>query len=282
MSAYLAMLDLLLEEGAALLPPAFVERQVRFVEARQCTDGGFPGRQSDADLYYTDFALRVLTLCAPHSAALPRAAHYLAQCPPPTDHISAFCLLNGARMLERRGITVPQPAFTPNLGCPTSAYQIFLNALCREMRGEPQMVNEAALQALRGADGGYGDRPGEVRGQTNATAAALGTLVLWERVAAIDLPAVTAFLTGMQAADGGLCAHGLIAAGDLLSTFTGVLTLVNLGGIEGLRLAEIGRFTQRLACAGGGFRGALADAEPDVEYTFYGLGTLALLAQCLR
>ena len=39
-----------------------------------------------------------------------------------------------------------------------------------------------------------------------------------------------------------------------------------------------GRFAAALEGSGGGFRAAVWDSAADVEYTFYGLGTLALFA----
>ncbi|HOF87171.1 MAG TPA: prenyltransferase/squalene oxidase repeat-containing protein [Armatimonadota bacterium] len=285
MSAYLATLDRLLADGVTRLPRPFVARQVRFIERRQGADGGFPGRQGGADLYYTDFALRVLTLCAPDSPAVPRAARYLAACPAPTDLVHVCAALHSRRLLRRCGYHVGRdvPGVLPPFPPLDSAYRIFLAALCCALRGEPFPHQETAvrrLRALRGGDGGFAGQPGEACGQTNATAAALGALALWARLGEEDT-AATVFLAGMQAEDGGLRAHAALAAGDLLSTFTGLLTLATLGDMAALRLGEVGRFTRGLACPDGGFRGAPGDAEADSEYTFYGLGTLALLALCL-
>jgi hypothetical protein len=45
-----------------------------------------------------------------------------------------------------------------------------------------------------------------------------------------------------------------------------------------VRLGDLGRFVRSLSSPEGGFRGAPAATQPDVEYTFYGLATLGLLA----
>jgi geranylgeranyl transferase type-2 subunit beta len=53
--------------------------------------------------------------------------------------------------------------------------------------------------------------------------------------------------------------------------------LGELGATERLDTAAVGRFVRTLERPGGGFFGAAWDDTPDVEYTFYGLGTLALI-----
>lgn len=274
MSAYLSTLDALLADGLARAPRAFLDRQACFIEGLQGANGGFCGRQDGADLYYTDFAVRVLALCAPASPALARVPAYLAALPPPRDVIETFSLLNCARLLR---VSLP-PVHRAALPAPVGAYRVFLTALCREMLGEA-LDDPAALLALRRDDGGFAERPGETQGQTNATAAALGALMLGEQTARADLPAIRRFLVGMQADDGGLRAHRGIGDGDLLSTFTGVLSLAGIDGVAELNLGSLGRFMQRLAASDGGFRAALHDDMPDAEYTYYGLGTLAILYQ---
>jgi geranylgeranyl transferase type-2 subunit beta len=62
-----------------------------------------------------------------------------------------------------------------------------------------------------------------------------------------------------------------------LSTFTGALTLADLGAYGEIDAAAARRFVESMELAGGGFRGGAWDEGTDVEYTFYGLGALALL-----
>jgi geranylgeranyl transferase type-2 subunit beta len=64
---------------------------------------------------------------------------------------------------------------------------------------------------------------------------------------------------------------------DLLSTFTGTWTLAQLGALERIDTEAVLAYAQSLEAAEGGFRGGLWDERTDVEYTFYGLGILALL-----
>ena len=90
------------------------------------------------------------------------------------------------------------------------------------------------------------------------------------------------FLSDMQDMDGGLLANSRIPVADILSTFTGVLTLADIDYLDVIDAAAALRFTQSLERPEGGFLAALWDETPDVEYTFYGLGCLALLTPAAR
>ena len=88
---------------------------------------------------------------------------------------------------------------------------------------------------------------------------------------------VRAFLAEVKSGEGGFQANTRIPFADGLSTFTGLLTTQDLG-LEGLYgPARVETFITSLELPTGGFRGALWDQAADVEYTFYGLGTLGLL-----
>jgi geranylgeranyl transferase type-2 subunit beta len=63
----------------------------------------------------------------------------------------------------------------------------------------------------------------------------------------------------------------------LLSTFTAIVTLGDLQALHELQLPLVQRYINSLAIGGGGFHGAALDPATDVEYTFYGIGSLALL-----
>jgi geranylgeranyl transferase type-2 subunit beta len=86
------------------------------------------------------------------------------------------------------------------------------------------------------------------------------------------------FLVQVKSDEGGFQANKRIAFADGLSTFTGLLTCQDLGlgdVVEPRRIVSF--FNEWLEFPTGGFRGASWDEKADVEYTFYGLGTLALL-----
>ena len=66
--AYLELLDGILRAGVHGLGEGFASAQAAWIECVELPGGGFAGRRGDeADLYYTDFALRALDLVAPLS-----------------------------------------------------------------------------------------------------------------------------------------------------------------------------------------------------------------------
>jgi geranylgeranyl transferase type-2 subunit beta len=298
-SPYLDMLDALLRPGVSGLSARFVESQVRFVAGCQQSDGGFRGRDGGSDAYYTDFALRTLAWLAPDHGALGPAAGYLARRPrPPRSVVECFNVLHAHRLLEGAGQAGGAPdalrltewlygQLLPTGGFArwpddqrASAYHTFLGALCFQMLGgEMPAVEDAAgaLAALGRPDGGYAELAGESASQTSATAAAVAFLLMHDALPEDDAAKPAQFLAAMQSADGGLKPHAAVGAGDLLSTFTGLLTLWGLGGLATIDLAAVARFLRATAHPAGGFVSCLGDRSPDVEYTYYGLGTLALL-----
>ncbi|MGA2031835.1 MAG: prenyltransferase/squalene oxidase repeat-containing protein [Thermoguttaceae bacterium] len=315
-SVYLDALDELLRSGVADLSARFIATQVRYVAGCQQPDGGFAGRQGASDEYYTDFALRTLALLAPGHDAFRRAADYLVRWPgPPRDMVQCFTLLSATRSLEQslpsplagegqgvRGLgqdtellsadplwaiewlyahLLPSGGFARYTDDQrVSAYHTFLGALCFQMLGHDMPAIEdaiSAVAALARADGGYAELAGQTASQTNATAAAVALLMMRDALPAERAAKTARFLARMQSGDGGLRSHDAARGGDLLSTFTGLLTLLGLGGLDQVDLAGVARFLKRAAHRDGGFLACFGDDCPDVEYTYYGVCTLALL-----
>jgi geranylgeranyl transferase type-2 subunit beta len=288
MSGYLELLDGLLRTGLEGLSPAFRQAQATYVVSQQRPDGGFPGRRGPSDLYYTDFALRLLALLDPDPVALAAAARYLAHIPAPTDVVACFNLLNCRRLLVEYGHEVQldlHAVLDVLRGRATrGAYHTFLAALCWEMLGQTAPQAEAAVEmiaGLQGAGGGFREQAGEGVEQTNATAAAVAYLLMRDALSEQRGRAATDFLATMQAADGGFLAHPAAPGGDLLSTFTALATLAGLDAIERVDLTAVARFLRQTAAPGGGFKAAPADTEADLEYTYYGVGCLALMQAAL-
>ncbi len=328
MIRYLDMLDALLSSGLEGLSRTFVDSQISFVTAQQQLDGGFPGRLGASDLYYTDFALRILTLLAPQHTAIARTGEFLRThlddrlswhgrlahgggtpthlsspekaadgLASPADLIESFSLLNSFRLLKNRGQPTPDDttailaliqsyqATTGGLsrmpsGHEVSAYYTFLGALCYDCLEQemPDAANAVvAIKSLENAAGAFAELPGQPDPQTNATAAAVAFLGMQQAVTNADLGPTAAFLCRMQLADGGLKAHANAETSDLLSTFTGMLTLAMTENLGRLDVPSAARFVRSTAAPGGGFRSSPDDPEADIEYTFYGLGCLALL-----
>jgi geranylgeranyl transferase type-2 subunit beta len=113
---------------------------------------------------------------------------------------------------------------------------------------------------------------------TNPTAAAIGLLKLLDRLDDATRQRTTDFLLDMQTDEGGLRANTRIPIADVLSTFTGLLTLADLDALAEVDLTAAAGYVREMESPSGGFRGAAWDDGIDVEYTFYGLAALALLA----
>lgn len=305
MSPYLQQLTLRLAAGVLQLPEAVRGVHADFIRSRQRSDGGFPGREGDSDLYYTGFALRSLFLLGELSGPVAdRAAEFLrSRWQPKQNVLDLLSLVYGATLLEwSAGLDVygsPTPpwqdaiahalhqlrrddggfAKTPEGGA-SSTYHSFLVALCLQLLGRPLPRPERLVEFIRSQQcegGGFRDIRAAKRAGTNPTAAAIGVLKLLDALDHAVAHDTIDFLSDMQSPEGGLLANTRIPVADLLSTFTGVVTLSDLGGLKAIDTSAAWRFARSLERPQGGFRGAVWDPDADVEYTFYGLGCLALL-----
>ncbi len=313
--SYLAELTLRLAAGAANLPEDVRLRHAGYLASQQEIRGGFPGRQGPGDLYYTGFALRGLALVGAldEPVAARTAAFVQARLGDPLPAIDFLSLVFSAVLLEAiAGIDVfsragadrkervaraLEPlrrvdgsyAKTPG-GAHGSTYHTFLAAACKQLVGlpldeGPEMARWIASQ--RRADGGFVELAPLEHSGTNPTAAAIGLLRLLSesegpRIAGLDEPTrvgAARFLAAMQNFEGGLRANTRIPAADLLSTFAGLVALVDLDALAQIDRDAARRYVRSLELAEGGFRGGIWDDRADVEYTFYGLATLALLAE---
>jgi len=306
-STYLQQLTVRLGTGVGRLAPETRELHGRFLKQAQHDDGGFAGRMGESDLYYTSFALRALAILGElHGEVAQRARAFLrgrlGGREPLIDHISlvfAAALLDAAAGLEVFG--VEGPAWKEQLasriiqlrredggfakgpqGAASSTYFTFLALLGLELINHPcpdPAGVVAFIRAQRDAQGGFREIRVGKRAGTNPTAAAIGVLRMLDALDKATCQQTAQFLADMQDDDGGLLANARIPIADVLSTFTGLLTLCDLGELPRIDLLRARRFAQRLEHPRGGFLAAPWDESRDVEYTFYGLGCLALLAQ---
>ncbi len=178
----------------------------------------------------------------------------------------------------------------------SSIYHTFLALACKQLF-QPQEDSQLGADSTedvyrlvcsrRRDDGGYVEIEQMRQSGTNPTAAAVAILRIigrlddpaqeFARESAID------FLAAMQTPEGGFRANTRIPVADLLSTFTALAALDGLTGNGVKKLSDLvdlpaaRRYAEGLETPGGGFRGGAWDDSADVEYTFYGLGTLALL-----
>ncbi|MSQ93942.1 MAG: geranyl transferase [Gemmataceae bacterium] len=307
MSQYLQDLSTRLAEGIARLPKSLRERQAVYLVSKQNADGGFSGREGESDLYYTGFALRglaVLDALTPEIGV--RAAGFLRDClSRQTSVVDFFSFLYSCSLVQATGgvdVLADSAADWPSRVADTlvmfrtsdngynkspgatsgSTYHTFLVGLCFEMLGRSLPNPDDVLrfvESRRREDGGYVEVAAMRRSGTNPTAAAIGLLHLLNRVdlAGADFEPTIDYLAEMPSMEGGLRANDRIPLADLLSTFTGCWTLAQLGALGRINLDQAYHFVESLERPEGGFLGGAWDEATDVEYTFYGLGSLALL-----
>jgi geranylgeranyl transferase type-2 subunit beta len=305
---YLQHLTLRLGNGLERTSEDWRAMHARFVRAAQQSDGGFAGREGGSDLYYTAFALRSLALLGElegHVAA--RAARFLqTRLAGQVQVVDFLSLIFGAFVLNlSSGLDVfaLQPKRWPlgvgealerlrrsdggyaktAEGQASSTYHSFLVVLCQQLleqpTPEPRRLTDF-VHARRREDGGFVEMSVMKRSGTNPTAAAVGLLNIFSALDEETRASTVDFLAEMQTDEGGLRANTRIPIADLLSTFTGLLTLADLGHPEEIDLPAARRYVDSLQLPTGGFHGAAWDSDQDVEYTFYGLGATAILAGC--
>jgi len=306
MSGYLERLTLRLTEGIGLLPEEVRTRHAGYLKGAQRPDGGFAGREGPSDLYYTGFALRGLAITGElYGDIAEKAAEFLRGRLSGRESIVDFLsLIYGAMLVESAsGLNVfaeapPQwrSAVAETLeklrrddggyaktaeGMASSTYHTFLVLLCRELLEQPVPAPErihAFLLSQQAEGGGFREIRASKRAGTNPTAAAIGALQMLGGIAPEIREATLDFLCEMQTDEGGLRANTRIPIADLLSTFTGLVTLIDLDATQEIDLTAARRFVASLECPQGGFHGAAWDPAHDVEYSFYGLGCLGLFA----
>jgi geranylgeranyl transferase type-2 subunit beta len=302
---YLEQLTIRLAHGVAALPEATRQRQADWLVAQQRPDGGFAGREGGSDLYYTGFALRSLAVLGQLDGLVAeRAAAFLRQKLAGQETIIDFLsLIYGASLIQSAsGIDVfaaaspdwrakvaaqfetlrrPDGGYAKGAeGVASSTYHTFLVTICLQLIEQPFPEPARAVSFIlsqQADEGGFREIRASKRAGTNPTAAAIGVL----RIAGALTDEIRAetidFLADMQSDEGGLCANTRIPFADLLSTFTGVLTLQDLGAADEINHAAALRYVRSMEREAGGFHGAALDEATDAEYTFYGLGALALL-----
>jgi geranylgeranyl transferase type-2 subunit beta len=306
---YIEALGVRLASGLAELPEAQRMKHTRYLLSRQEQDGGFAGREGGSDLYYTGFALRAIAgLGSLQGETAERGARFLrdrwAEDLPAADLAS---LVYGVVSLEvsagidvfpevdawRDRVAAAWDRLRRNdggyakssLGFASSTYSTFLALTCLQLvdRFPLQTQQSAAFVLSQWCDGG-GFREIRVakRAGTNPTAAAVGTLRILNSLPSDIRQDTAVFLREMQTEEGGLRAHTRIPVADLLSTFTGLLTLVDVDALDAVAVDPVRGYVDLLERPEGGFHAASWDVAHDVEYAFYGLGCLALLPRPSR
>ena len=303
---YLFQLADRVSRGLRQLAPERMAIHRAFLETQLTEAGGFRGREGDADLYYTGFAVRAFAVSGGLSDAVrDRVTSYLSDIDPlslgvidllswlysalvvqasggqdllPTD-ASQFAVKVAAALETQR--TKDGGYAKASEGALGSTYQSFMVALTYELLGQKLPRRNALVQFLydrQRDDGGFVEIAPMRRSGTNPTAAAVALLKQMDAMDNDIADDVLGFLTDVTSAEGGFQANTRIPFADGLSTFTGLLTAQDLGRRDVIPPDRILHFvTTSLELPTGGFRGASWDQQADAEYTFYGLGILGLL-----
>jgi len=294
-----------LVRGLARLDSDRRNRHRDFVLARQNDDGGFSGREGGSDLYYTGFAVRCLSVLNVLTESNCQAiARYLrGNSRAQVTVIDLVSWLYCAVIIQAAsGIDVLadfDPEWPDRLaetlesfrtrdggyaktheGAAGSTYHSFLVALCYELVGRPLPEHERLVQFVfdrQRDDGGFVEIEPMKRGGTNPTAAAVALLNMFHAMDDVVRDDVRAFLMEVRGGEGGFQANSRIPFSDSLSTFTGLLSSLDLGLTELVDPSRTEAFINGLEFPEGGFRGATWDQVADVEYSFYALGTLGLI-----
>ena len=313
MSIYLQALTVRLATGVGKIPESQRQLHTKYFLDAQRDDGGFAGRMGGSDLYYTSFGLRGLSILGElYGPVAESAASFLRQ--QMKSHqtiVDFFSLFYAANLLKvSAGVDVFGESdvdwqtnvadFLETLrredggyakapeGHAGSTYHTFLVTLVMQLLERPMPHTDDVLRFLKSQqdpEGGWREIRASKRAGTNPTAAAVATLQIIESQegqtgGAIDhdLKELTLdYLCEMQTDEGGIRANTRIPIADLLSSFTGGLTLTDLDSFEELDVDLLAKFVDSLQLSGGGFQAAAWDDAHDVEYSFYGLGCLALL-----
>ena len=303
---YLFRLGSQLAHGLRWLPEDSRRRHRDFVLSRQQSDGGFAGRDDESDLYYTGFAVRALAILDGlepdqiESISRYISAHRHDRMPvidllswlytalvvqsaggPNVPGLAADSFADrAATMLEATRTADGGYAKTVD-GAAGSTYHSFLVTVTRELIGRGVPRPNALVRFLidrQRDDGGFVEIAPMKRSGTNPTAAAAALLMHFDALDDRLRDEIVGFLCNVRSDEGGFQANTRIPFADGLSSFTGLLTAQHIGApgiLDERRLTDFVR--GQLELPGGGFRGASWDEQADVEYTFYGLGILALL-----
>jgi len=302
---YLEDITLRLAAGVGRLSDTVRLRHANFLKAQQRDDGGFAGREGPSDLYYTGFALRGLAMTGELAGPVAERAaaflkRYLSAGVPIIDFLS---LVYGGMLLDAAGINIfaeSHPQWRDQVssalerfrrpdggyaktdeGQSSSTYHTFLVVICNQLIGRPIVEPHKIVEFVRSRrreDGGFVEIGPMTRSGTNPSAAAAALLRILDGYDPSTREALVDYLVENQTDDGGFRANTRIPAADVLSTFTAVLTLADLGELDAVDVDAARRYVKSMELDTGGFLGGEWDSATDCEYTFYGLGGLGLLA----
>jgi geranylgeranyl transferase type-2 subunit beta len=303
---YLERLTFQLTAGAAMLPDSIRDPHAKFILSLQRQDGGWSGREGESDLYYTGFALRSLAILGLLTGKVAEAASrfLVSRTGQHESVIDLLSLVYGAALIEAsteqnplKDMAVDWQGRVSQLltslrredggfsrtdsALVGSTYQTFLVSICLELLGYPLPADDPSigfLMSQRRDDGGFLEVRVAKRSGANPTAAAIGALRTLKALDETTAAQAADFLLELQSDVGGFQANTRMPMPDLLSTFTSCVTLWETDALEHANTDRVWKYGSSMARETGGFAGFELDPAEDVEYTFYGLGLLSLMA----
>jgi hypothetical protein len=268
-----------------------------FVCSQMNPDGGFRGRSTQSDLYYTLFGIDCLVALAqevPETALGPFLSRLEARGDLDLVHLSCLvrCLCRCPGELDEDQVGQLVSHFD-RFRAPCGGYRLvldekhgsiyagFLAMLAFEALGLGVPDGDGivgSIHNLRADDGGFADRPGGAEGTTTVTAAAV--LLLEALAGSTDAEAV-AWLCDRLSPFGGFVAGPRVPVPDLLSTATTLHALDTVGiPLTEQRHGALA-FIEGLWHDSGGFSAHSLDQIADCEFTYYALLSLGALAEAV-
>ena len=294
-------LESLLVGNLMNVPESFKRKQIKYIEKKQNKDGGFSGRLGFSDIYYTAFAVRVMSALRAgdkkfwnrvssfakgfdlNSADLAGLVSFL-QLMDILEKKNAIKVKEEYRRAAKEILKRYEKKDGGYMKSPfdktMSIYNSFLAMLCLSKLGDkyPES-NKASSKLLKRQtdDGGFTELGIKLNGQTNPSAAAVMMLFAFDALSQRAKEKAAGFFVRMQDSSGGFFAHEKAPMPDLLSTYTTLLTLKAIGESKSVDREAARKFVDSLADKNGGFKGVEVDNATDIEYTYYGLGCLGII-----
>ena len=257
-------------------------------------DGGFRGRGTCSDLYYTVFGLDCL-LALDDPPDIPRLTDYLSSFGDGEglDLIHLGCLARCRARLDDVGVTwngkqqlagriekyrTADGGFNGTAGAARgSIYGCFLACSAYDDLALPAPDKGrilASIDGLRTSEGTFVAEHGLDVATTNAVVG--GMLLLMHLGESLDNDLVT-WLLGQCHEQGGFLAAPVAPVGDLVSTATALFALQEAGACLDEIREPCTAFVASLWDERGGFSGHWLDDTVDPEYSFYGMLSLGCL-----
>ncbi len=280
--------------GAASLNPTIANQIINFVSSLHNPDGGYRGRSTASDLYYTVFAMKILLS---FNAELPvdKIEAYLnsISAGQPLDLVHLSCLARCWANLpdkkpsfEKRASIIEQikscwigpTGFANRPGeKKSSIYSTFMALSAYQDLEEAMPDQEAIIDWLfsnEAAEEGFAFKT-DANGLTPITS---GAVILLKHLSVAVPDETRQWLLNRHNPDGGFYAASLLPLPDLLSTATALHALkalnVSLDEIREPCLNFVNSLWRKH-----GFCGMTVDETVDCEYTFYGLLALGNLLE---